>query len=288
MEVVVRVPPAADIFNIGGSPCSSHYLSAPTSPSHAFNFFSFDEDGDDVPIGSPSAVPFGWEEKPGIPKSPKSSGTDQDFEFDFTSQSFSKASLSADELFDGGKIKPLKLPPGFQSKMWSPTPPRKAESGIDDPFEAALMKETALDGGTTDQISYISSQTALDGDDGGSLAAPVKSKSAISFSKANKRWRLRDFLFRSASEGRSTAKADKLRSTYVVISENMDNDVKISSFRSADGGDSRFHSTAANRTVSEELMMTKKRLLPIKPGFLGRFCGLTGPVCRRFPGELGR
>ncbi|XP_023007514.1 uncharacterized protein LOC111499980 isoform X2 [Cucurbita maxima] len=287
MEVVVRVPPAADIFNIGGSPCSSHYLSAPTSPSHAFNFFSFDDD--DVPIGSPSAVPFGWEEKPGIPKSPKSSGTDQDFEFDFTSQSFSKASLSADELFDGGKIKPLKLPPGFQSKMWSPRPPRKAESSIDDPFEAALMKETAPDGGTTDQISYISSQTALDGDDGGSLAAAaVKSKSAISFSKANKRWRLRDLLFRSASEGRSTAKADKLRSTYVVISENMDNDVKISSFRSADGGDSRFHSTAANRTVSEELMMTKKRLLPIKPGFLGRFCGLTGPVCRRFPGELGR
>lgn len=140
--------------------------------------------------------------------------------------------------------------------------------------------------GRRDKISYISSnfarkptrslspfriasETALDGDDDNSLAGAGAGKSksssflsAISFSKANRKWRLRDLLFRSASEGRATEKADKLRSTYVVMSEKMDDDVKISSFRSVDGCGSRLRFMPANRAVSEEL---KK-----KPGLLGR------------------
>ncbi|XP_038900517.1 uncharacterized protein LOC120087714 [Benincasa hispida] len=330
MEVVVRVPPAGgDMFNFG-SPCSSHYLSAPSTPfssvsaptspsSHAFNFFRLDDI--DVPIGSPSAVPFRWEEKPGIPKSPDCSA-DQDFEFHCTRHSsFSKSSLSADELFHGGKIKPLKPPPGLQSNISSPRSPhnprlspRKTKSNNidmninDDPFEAALMKETLShrsnyelvdsqnnkNRGRTDKISYdispnfarkqtrslspfrISSEAPFHGDDDNSLAGvdAGKSKSssflsAISFSKTNRKWRLRDLLFRSASEGHVTEKADKLRSTYVVMSEKLDDDVKISSFRSTDSGGPRMHFTAANRAVSEELMK-KKSFLPNKRGFLGR------------------
>ncbi|XP_023513132.1 uncharacterized protein LOC111786489 [Cucurbita pepo subsp. pepo] len=315
MEVAVGVSPAGDLFNFG-SPCSSHYLSAPSTPfsslsaptspsSLAVNFFRHD---DDVPIGSPSAVPFRWEEKPGIPKSPNCSA-EQDFEFDFSRQSLcTKASLSADELFVGGKIRPLKPPPGFQSNMSSPRSPhnsrispRKTKNSSDmnindDPFEAALMKETlnhrtnyeladkqSKNRGRTEEISYISSnfdrkptrsvspyrissRTPIHGD-GDSCTVAGKSKSlsflsAISFSKANRKWRLRDLLFRSTSEGRATEKADKLRSTYVVMSERMENDVKISSFRSADSVGPRRHFTAANRTVSEEFM--KKR------SFLGR------------------
>lgn len=175
-----------------------------------------------------------------------------------------------------------------------------------DPFEAALIKETLShrsnydlvdshnnnNRGRTGKISYISSnfarkqtrslspfrissETTLHEDDNNSLAGvgAKKSKSssflsAISFSKTNRKWRLRDLLFRSASEGRATEKADKLRSTYVVMSEKLDDNVKISSFRSADGGGPRMHFTAANRAVSEELK--KKSSLPNKSGFLGR------------------
>lgn len=75
-------------------------------------------------------------------------------------------------------------------------------------------------------------------------------------------------MFRSASEGRATEKADNLRSTYVVMSEKLDDDMKISSFRSEDSGGSRMRFTAANRAVSEELK--KKSFLPNKPSFLGR------------------
>ncbi|KGN61730.1 uncharacterized protein LOC101210068 [Cucumis sativus] len=326
MEVVVRAPPAgADIFNFG-SPCSSHYLSAPSTPfsslsaptspsSLGFNFFRLDHDVD-VPIGSPSAVPFGWEEKPGIPKSPDcaASSTDHGFEFHCSRHSFfSKPSLSADELFHAGKIKPLKPPPGFQSNVSSPKSPhnlrlspRKTKSNIDtknindDPFEAALVKEThrqrinyeLIDSnnnneiirGRTDKIAYISSNFArkqtrslspfrLSSESALHEDSTRKSKSssflsAISFSKTNRKWRLRDLLFRSASEGRATEKADNLRSTYVVMSEKLDDDMKISSFRSEDSGGSRMRFTAANRAVSEELK--KKSFLPNKPSFLGR------------------
>lgn len=76
-------------------------------------------------------------------------------------------------------------------------------------------------------------------------------------------------LFRSASEGRATEKAEKLRSTYVVMSGKMDDDGNISSFRSADGGGSRMYFSAADRAVSEE-WTKKKSSLPNKPGFLGR------------------
>ncbi|KAM3710474.1 hypothetical protein ACB098_01G033500 [Castanea mollissima] len=99
-----------------------YYFSAPSSPTRLSEFYqdlnefsrmneSYERKGD-----VPSMVPFDWEEKPGTPKLPKgSSGTkDEDaFAFDF-SEDLEKASLSADELFDGGKIRPLKPPPRLQ------------------------------------------------------------------------------------------------------------------------------------------------------------------------------
>ncbi|KAI3465398.1 hypothetical protein Pfo_022061 [Paulownia fortunei] len=99
-----------------------YYCSAPTSPSHLSQFYrDFDdlfaasnENGGGGDGGSASAVPFGWEEKPGTPKSPPVKNINgDDFAFD-VSEDWETASLSADELFDGGVIKPLKPPPRLQ------------------------------------------------------------------------------------------------------------------------------------------------------------------------------
>ncbi|OWM79236.1 uncharacterized protein LOC116194242 [Punica granatum] len=94
-------------------------LSAPTSPTQSSpinNFFRQINRS----RKSLSAVPFDWEEKPGVPKhrgrttSTEDGEVDDDFEFDFSGQLDARASASADELFDGGKIRPLKLPPRLQ------------------------------------------------------------------------------------------------------------------------------------------------------------------------------
>lgn len=94
--------------------------SAPTSPTRAsffYRHFNEHEEGIKGNSGRPgSEIPFGWEEKPGIPKSSvdNADGNDDgDFAFDFSGQ-LEKNSLSAEELFDGGKIKPLKPPPRLQ------------------------------------------------------------------------------------------------------------------------------------------------------------------------------
>ncbi|XP_010028493.2 uncharacterized protein LOC104418754 [Eucalyptus grandis] len=94
------------------------YFSAPTSPTRASAFLRELRNS----RRSLSSIPFAWEEKPGVPKgqgSELSGGgggddDDDDFEFDFSGQ-LDRASASADELFDGGKIKPLKPPPRLQA-----------------------------------------------------------------------------------------------------------------------------------------------------------------------------
>ncbi|OMO79012.1 hypothetical protein CCACVL1_13955 [Corchorus capsularis] len=100
------------------------YFSAPTSPSRMselyleFERYSMMNDRQSSIGNSSLAIPFDWEEKPGTPKSPKSAvkdvhheeDDDDDFAFDFSAET----SLPAEELFDGGKIKPLKPPPRLQ------------------------------------------------------------------------------------------------------------------------------------------------------------------------------
>ncbi|XVF45174.1 hypothetical protein PTKIN_Ptkin02bG0183800 [Pterospermum kingtungense] len=182
MEVVVPVPAAMD-FNFD-STCSSPYMTAPSSPQRFGNFFfsaptsptrassaSFYRELNDLSRATSSsssfAVPFEWEEKPGTPKRKAFDGRSvnrdddrmsyndgdrdgdgdecEDFEFNFSGQ-LERSSLSAEELFDGGKIRPLKPPPGydhqFSSTVSSPRSPKsRAFRKKDvDPFEAALEK----------------------------------------------------------------------------------------------------------------------------------------------------
>lgn len=103
----VSAPSSPKRFGRGGSSDPfdyyCHYTSAPTSPSRVAAI-----------LASSSAVPFDWEEKPGTPKSPRSDDVD-DFAFDFSGQLEKGVPLpdltTADELFEEGKIRPLKLKP---------------------------------------------------------------------------------------------------------------------------------------------------------------------------------
>ncbi|KAE8718149.1 hypothetical protein F3Y22_tig00110017pilonHSYRG00065 [Hibiscus syriacus] len=99
------------------------FFSAPTSPTRLSEFYR-EFDRFSTMGGRQSsrrnislAIPFDWEEKPGTPKSPRGARNEEveedDFAFDFC-EALEKTSLSAEDLFDGGKIKPLKPPPGLQ------------------------------------------------------------------------------------------------------------------------------------------------------------------------------
>lgn len=175
------IPPPAAAFDFD-SATTTPYLSATSSPQRYANFFysaptsptrisAFYGGGGD---SSPSAIPFHWEEKPGLPKSHLTTATssnygdaddqeldDADFAFDFSGH-LERASLPADELFHGGKIKPLKPPPRFHydqnrplESPKSPRSPRKIVQAFSprhrakdfDPF-AAAMEQTRKEGGT--------------------------------------------------------------------------------------------------------------------------------------------
>lgn len=149
-------------------------FSAPTSPTRASEFYRdfhdelamIDERNSKTRSGFVSAIPFDWEETPGTPKSPRSKAKKEDeFAFDF-SEELEKASLSAEELFDGGKIKPLKPPPGQKlndeyARRKSHLAPKSPKSPISqgkkiiqnalsprqkkhiDPFSAAALQNTS-------------------------------------------------------------------------------------------------------------------------------------------------
>ncbi|KAL5788402.1 hypothetical protein ACOSP7_005351 [Xanthoceras sorbifolium] len=116
MEVVMPVPASMD-FNFD-SACSSPYMTAPSSPQRFGNFFfsaptspsrvssssSFYRDlNNDDDHHRCSSLTFNVAEI----KNTKREEDDEDFEFNFSGQ-LERTSLSADELFDGGKIRPLK------------------------------------------------------------------------------------------------------------------------------------------------------------------------------------
>ncbi|GAB4853958.1 hypothetical protein Ancab_018166 [Ancistrocladus abbreviatus] len=145
VKVVVLTPPSSIGSLDINSGCSSPYVSAPSSPpalNERFNHLLFYYSAPNSPrsVSSSqhhqrnvsdlldasgavcSSIPFNWEEKPGIPKFHSKhheliqqdhghKGDDDEFEFFSGHLDADRLSLSADELFDGGTIRPLKPPP---------------------------------------------------------------------------------------------------------------------------------------------------------------------------------
>lgn len=273
----------------------NYFLSAPTSPAH----------GGDALRTTGGEVPFNWEEKPGIPKSRATRDENDDFAFDFSGQLERSSVSAADELFDGGKIKPLKLKPPprlqYEGKPFdSPKSPKKKLKKKElDPFAAALEQSSRTEndrpGRERTQKSTTSSRhkktRSLSPFRASDLLFDSESKqentnisSSSSFSSMitlwYSKWKLKDlFLFRSASEGRATNKDQLNRFLKKTHSKE---DAKTSSFRSTGSsvGSSSVSSSlrkrevsahelhyTLNRALSEE--MKRKTFLPYKNGVLG-------------------
>ncbi|KAL6521945.1 hypothetical protein OROMI_031822 [Orobanche minor] len=195
-----------------------YYISAPTSPSHLSQFYNKNSDdlfaaGNDTGgYGLSSTVPFDWEEKPGTPKSPVRSNIEGDvFDFAFdVSRNYETAHLSAEELFDGGLIKPLKpppclhFPPAARSRQNVGASQRKSISPTRKVIHGALFSPR-LKNIKARSLSPIRGRQFSSEDKEGEEVK--RNLSAPAPGKCNKKWRLKDFfLFRSASEGHAANK----------------------------------------------------------------------------------
>ncbi|VVB08455.1 unnamed protein product [Arabis nemorensis] len=94
---------------------SGCFLSAPTSPRRLTELYrDFDKDATRT-FSDRLTIPFDWEETPGTPRKNINDEVDTVDDFAFAvGEKFETTSLFAEELFDGGKIKPLKPPPYLQ------------------------------------------------------------------------------------------------------------------------------------------------------------------------------
>ncbi|KAK1263753.1 hypothetical protein QJS04_geneDACA011982 [Acorus gramineus] len=282
----VMVPMVSDFNFDSSSACSTPFISAPSSPKRS-DFFYFSTPTS--PSRSSSAV---------ATHAAAASSDADDFAFDFSGHLDISA---ADELFEAGRIRPLKPPPRLQNinaadhfSPRSPSPrspmekgrrifreafsPRKSAAAEVDPFEAAIenarrsRREAPAKPGRRSARSMSPLRVSDFGWDDESAAQKQSRPSVPKAASRSKKWRFRDLLlFRSASEGSSTA-------GYVRrYCGPWPSDAKSSSFRSTDGGSTgssrrglvsahEMHYTA-NRAVSEELK--KKTALPYKQGLLG-------------------
>lgn len=276
MEVMMSMPPPMD-FNFDSN-CSSPYITAPSSPQRFGNFFF------SAPTSPTHNVSSFFHHQlnnnddnhfharhSSASKPSKDNNYNEDFEFDF-SGNLERPSLSAEELFHGGKIRPLKVA-------------ANNESSTKKNIQAAFNKKDSIEGTRKrvedeEEVKEESQQrhkrgkesrrsmsslnfpdsyrhcgnvnVCCDSDDvshkGGVVSISSVSTdnkkattssfssflSSISFTKGYRKWRFKDFLlFRSASEGRATNK-DHLRK-YVVLSKTTPHeDVSNSSFRSTE------------------------------------------------------
>lgn len=283
--------------HLDDSACTTPYISASSSPQRRYG--SFFLSAPTSPARFSAEVPFDWEEKPGTPKSSSAIQDEDDFVFDFSGQLETSSVSAADELFDGGKIRPLKPPPGLQydkKPFDSPRSPKKTfkqtfsprNKKEFDPFAKAI-EHTAR----TERIEKPKKTRSLSVPDllfdheSNQETTKTSSYSLCSVSSSislwYRKWKLKDlFLFRSASEGRASSK-DQLNK-FLKKTRAKEEAAKTSSFRSAassvgsssvstslmrrkDVSAHELHYTL-NRALSEE--MKRKTFLPYKKlGVLG-------------------
>ncbi|KAI3774746.1 hypothetical protein L1987_49308 [Smallanthus sonchifolius] len=232
MEVQVVTPSPAVDFNYD-STSTSPYATAPSSPQ--------------------STIPFTWEEKPGIPKHNNLDNSEQEYaetDSDFAFGYLERHSISAaDELFDGGKIKPLKPPPRLHLSNDSPRSPKspklrfkealspRSKKHEFDPFSEALKQTSGEQTETDESYQPRGREPRTTKNTRCKVSrslSPLRVSDIVNNRKTSKdqsspagltwynKWNLKNLLlFRSASEGSATTR--KKNQSF--------------SFRSADGGE---------------------------------------------------
>ncbi|KAF3320784.1 hypothetical protein FCM35_KLT14918 [Carex littledalei] len=228
---------------------SVHYLSAPSSPKG----FGFSSSGEDC---------YYYASAPASP-SRKEFSFDQAFGFSgqLRSDESQPAFAAADELFEGGMIRPMisnSSSQFHQPSLSSPVldlgeEPRSEERGRSSSSLSANNRTGAR------SLSPIRGNTQFNH----SQAPSSQTGSLARDSGGSKKWRLKDlFLFRSASEGRATGggSKDPLRK-YTLLSSTSSSDIKYSNTSNGSmrkGMHERHY--MMNRAATEELK--KKTPLP--------------------------
>ncbi|KAK1417485.1 hypothetical protein QVD17_26614 [Tagetes erecta] len=260
MEVQLLPPsPAIDFTYDTTSTSTTPYATAPSSPQ--------------------STIPFTWEQKPGIPKQNSLDFTSQyaDTDTDFAFGYLERHSISAaDELFDGGKIKPLKPPPRLHHSNDSPKSPKKLgfkqtlsdlsprskkkEFVTFDPFSEALKQtcgeQTAFD--ENDLLRGRERERSINNNRHKVSARSLSPFRVVDILNNRKKdqlsqtstwynkWNLKSLLlFRSVSEGSATTRK-KNQSSF--------------SFRSVDDGGCSVPEDDSGLTVTEEVKKKKNNM----------------------------
>ncbi|XP_076909830.1 uncharacterized protein LOC143567251 [Bidens hawaiensis] len=173
---------------------SFHYASAPSSPSLTEMYCGFDEllmaagvTRASSSCGPLASIPFAWEEKPGVPKTPGNLHDEDDFSFD-VSCGFGGGSVPAEDLFDGGVIKTTDSPVVVR------------ERGRERGFSSARLSSSRAR--RTRSLSPLGvSKYPREPQPMSTMAKP---RSTDSCENGSKRWSFKDlFSFRSASDGRA-------------------------------------------------------------------------------------
>ncbi|KAJ0265326.1 hypothetical protein HA466_0016330 [Hirschfeldia incana] len=264
------------------STTSSPYITAPSSPTRFGNNSAFFFSAPTSPSPSTSS------------KKRSVSDFDDNFEFNFSGQLDKSYFSAADELFDGGKIRPLgpSLPPTTVSSPRSSFLEREvSDRGRDQSPGSSTRYERK---GSRSMSPLRVSDIMVDEEEVHESAKMVASNtsnhkssvflSAILFpGRAYKKWKLKDLLlFRSASDGRPVPTKESLK-RYDILTKKEAEERKSSSVRSRESCESspvsrsrrrdgavisahEMHYTE-NRAVSEELK--RKTFLPYKQGWLG-------------------
>ncbi|KAF5814400.1 hypothetical protein HanRHA438_Chr03g0121651 [Helianthus annuus] len=287
MDPQLLMPSPAAEFNFD-SASTSPYATAPSSPNTLFPKFFYTATTShhaSSPINHNAVDGFEstdtLESSQQVVDEQKNEGLqqaddDMDFAFEFSGQLERPSISDAEELFDGGRIRPLEPQP-------QPPPPPKifGEMGLETPKPQTQILSprgrertgTAMRHKVSRSLSPLGVADVRSDD----YKVSTTQSSPFGFTWYNK-WNLKNLLlFRSTSEGSATTSDDQLKK-YAIITKG-DHDVKNSSFRSdggSVGGSSRrmkrkmsaheIHYTA-NRAVAEE--MRRKTFLPYKSGLLG-------------------
>ncbi|CAL0322436.1 unnamed protein product [Lupinus luteus] len=294
MEVVVQSPSTVDNFDLS-SVMISPYLSAPSSPKRFGEYYAeFYHEFDFISSSSSSNIPF---EEP----TKNVDGDDDGFAF-CVSDELDKWSLSAEELFDGGKIKPFKSKDNEITsshittlegkKSDSPSSdnysPRTEQRGRDKTRASVLSTSSSGRRVSRSHSPYRISQYTWEQQqqpqsqeqeqphnkkEKSTLKSTAPFSNAIASSKgSSRRWRLKDFiLFRSASEGRESIKESFKKESIGVKKGEVGNG---SMRRKGSISAHEMHYTM-KRAESQDLK--KRTLLPYKQGILSRL------LCKKDP-----
>ncbi|XP_060211407.1 uncharacterized protein LOC132638601 [Lycium barbarum] len=254
------------------SACTTPYISAPASPQHFGTTFFFS-----APT-SPTRISALYGETNVTRYNDHDDDNADDFAFEFNGHELEKNIIisGADELFDGGKIKPL-----FESPISPKRRLKGKKNAIEPTIEAKERTQNSIRNNSSGSSRHkatrslsplrVSDLLLIDEDDE-SIDQEKTEPSVSSLISLWNSWKLKDLLlFRSASESRASSSTEELNKYSLVKKirqENVKNSSELSSRRKTRRPVSAHE---LHYKMKKEMLkdMKKKTFLPYKQGLLG-------------------